>query len=407
MKRVVPVAILLSLVASIGFGLTLEEAVTRAIENNPALRSAMRDWEAAESEKTRVTALPDPMVELGVGQTLKDYDGSMQSIGIVQPVPFPAKIVRARSRADMAARAAEAGYASRRRQIARDVKVAYVDLILITETIDIYEEDLVDIGILENATRQKYEVGRAMQHDLVKAQLEALILQNNIQILKQDDLVEAAVGLRTLLNLDEDDSVGNLEKPDIEFSKLDLDALRSIGTAESPEVEARSYRLEAARRDLSLAKMQWIPDFRVRVFKEEMDMLMGRHQARGIMLSLNVPVWAWSNNAAIDKKRYLREAAEADLEAKQDAVELALERAVASVTAARESYNLYQDSIIPEANLAYSSARTAYETGKMDVLSVISAQRALREARLSQLRVWNKLARGLAEIERITGRRFY
>ncbi len=90
MERIVLTALLLSLVASTGLGLTLDEAVTRAITENPVLIGAEREWKAAEKEKTRVTSLPDPMIEFGFGQSRRDFDGIQGSshpplIGLASP----------------------------------------------------------------------------------------------------------------------------------------------------------------------------------------------------------------------------------------------------------------------------------------------------------------------------------
>lgn len=407
MQRNILTLILLLLAVSVGWGLTLDEAVTRAMDSNPALMSARQEWEAALVEKTRVTSLPDPMIELGFGSSGMAFEGSMEMAGLVQMIPFPTKITSARSKADMNARAAEARYAARKRQITRDVKHAYVSLLLISETIKIYEENLADVRLLETVTRQRYEVGRVMQHDVIKVELERLLLENNIQILKQDDLVSASVRLKTLLGLDRGERLSDLQKPDIRQASIDPEDVRSPGAGQSPEVAARGYQLETAMRDLSLARMEWIPDLRLKLFREEMDMIMGRQKSRGIMFSLNVPIWAWRNKAAIGKGRLLIQKAEADLEATEDAVEAALEEAVAAFAAARASYDLYETAIVPDAELAYASARSGYETGRMDILSVISAQRGLREANLSRLRMWARLAMDLAEIERITGTAYY
>ncbi|HEC82883.1 MAG TPA: TolC family protein, partial [Firmicutes bacterium] len=95
--------------------------------------------------------------------------------------------------------------------------------------------------------------------------------------------------------------------------------------------------------------------------------------------------------------------AEADLEAKRDEIELKLRQAVASFESTRKSYEFFNSAIIPESELALRAAREAYETGKVDILTLIAAQRALRQVQLSAIRLWGRAARRLAEIEEITG----
>ena len=92
---------------SFGVGLTLDEAVEKALSDNPALMSAFHRWEAAKLERTRVTGVPDPMIEFGFGSSGPDLDGEMEMIGISQMVPFPTKIIKSRSKADAAGMAAK------------------------------------------------------------------------------------------------------------------------------------------------------------------------------------------------------------------------------------------------------------------------------------------------------------
>jgi outer membrane protein TolC len=226
-------------------------------------------------------------------------------------------------------------------------------------------------------------------------------------VFKEDDLVEAGAELKRLINMDQAESLGDVGRPDIDFSGVMIEELRMSGIDDAPEVVMLDRRYAAAQHDLSLARMDWIPDLKLRLFMEEMDMAMGRHKTRGAMVAVNVPVWAWRNRAKIDGKQSMLRQADFDLEAAADMVEQSLEKTLASFESTRKSYDLFENSVIPEAELAYTSAVSAYETGKVDILSLLSSQRALREARLAHLKLWAKLVKDLAEIERITGRRFY
>jgi cobalt-zinc-cadmium efflux system outer membrane protein len=405
-KSLIVVPVVLS-IFSVSFGLTLDEAVDRAIQDNPALAGFLYQWEAAKEEKTRVSSLPDPAIEFAFGQSGADFDGDLQTIGISQKIPFPAKITTSRARAEAMGLAAEARFLNEQLKIVNRVKHAYADLLLVDEMIGIYREDLSDARLLEDAIRRRYEVGKATQHDLIKAQIEAHLVENQIDILEGDNRVRETARLRTLLNMDHDESFGDLQKPRIDFAEIDAAAIKMGGVTDSPELQASDQQIKLADRDVSLAKMEWIPDLMLRFFRDERDMMMGRNKARGVMVSLNVPLWWWSNGAEVGKKKSLVYRARAEREATEDALALGLEERVASFTAARGSYVLFRDVIIPEAELAYTSAQVGYEMGEIDVLSLISAQRSLREARLSQLRLWTKLAKDVAEIERLTGLALY
>lgn len=399
----------LMLVATAGtcLSMTLEEAVERAVRANPGLERALHEWEAARTEKTQVTSLPDPTVEFAFGSSGPDLEGDLRTLAIGQALPFPAKILKSRSRAGSMELAAGARFGAVTRRLIADVKRIFVDLVVIDEKIRVYEEDLSDVRILEEAIRRRYEVGKVAQHDLVKSNIEVLLIENRLEVLRGDTRASVTNRLRALLNLERHEMLESPARPQVDFSLVDTDAIRKAGVGEAPELEARSHLTQVARHDVGLAKMQWIPDLKLRFFLDERDMAMGRNKARGLMLSANLPLWTWRTRASVREKNAYLARVTSELEATRDALEADLESRLASFAATRKSHALFEGAIIPQAELAYLSARTGYETGKVDILSVISAQRSLREARLTRLDLWAKLARELAEIETVTGLEFY
>ena len=407
MKRLALITSVMVLSAYRAWPLTLDGAIERALKANPTLAATELVRASYLAEGKVASGLPDPTVEVGFGSSGSSLDGQMRMVGVSQKIPFPLKLLRLRSRSQAAALAEEARLAALTREIVSRVKQTYMDLVLIDETLKLYEEDLAAVRVFHASVRRRYEVGKAMQYEVVRAQLEALMVENAIATTRLGDLAKAKARMRMLLNLTPEEPIGDPERPEISIADIDPDTIRSLGTIGSPEVTLVARSVELADYDLSLARLDWVPDLAVKFFAEEMDMLMGRHKTRGLMVAANLPVWGWRNKALVDKRRLILAGARSKLEAKQDAVRFDLEQAIASLEAKRASLVLYEDAITPEARLAYTSTRTAYETGKTDLSAVVNAQRALRDARLAHLRLWVGLAKDLAEIERITGQHFF
>jgi outer membrane protein TolC len=387
--------------------MTLDQAVEIALSGNPDLEGVLHDWEAATARKTEVTTLPDPTLEFAVGSSGPDLGGDLRTFAIGQAIPFPTKITTSRARAQDLELAASSRYDAARRTLIAEVKRVYLELAVIDEKIAIYEQDLLDTRLLEDSIRRRYEVGRATQHDLVKTQVEALLVEDRLETLRRDTRAGITQRLVTLLGSPPDLPTVVPVMPSIDFSQVDTLALRTVGVTEAPAVSMRTHQSEAARKDIGLARMAWIPDFKLRFFLDERDMAMGRNKAKGVMFSFNLPVWAWRNKARVDEKKASLARADSDLESARESLEGMLEKRVASFSTARASHALFRDEVIPQAELAYLSAATGYETGTIDILSVISAHRSLRDARVTRLDLWGKAARELAGIEEITGVGFY
>jgi cobalt-zinc-cadmium efflux system outer membrane protein len=407
MTRTVVFLLLLTTAAGPGFAITLDEAVEQALRGNPGLEAARAEWQAAETRKTQVTTLPDPTVEFTFGSSGAEYEGELRSIAIGQALPFPAKVLKARSKAKIMELAAGTHYGNVERNLVESVRRAYIDLAVTDEKIGIYRDDLSDAQVLLEAIRQSYEVGRAGQHDLVKAQVEVLLIENRLDVLANDDRVAAAERLKALVGLDRSEALGPVVLPRLDFARVDTAAVRAAGVEGAPELETRAYLADAAGEDVGLARMEWIPDFKLRLFQDERDMAMGRNKARGVMLSANLPLWGWRTRALVNEKNASLVRQRSELEAARDALEARLAAGLASFASRLDSYVLFDKSVIPQAELAYLSAMAAYETGKVDILSVIAAQRTLREAKLTRLDLWAGMAKTLAEMETITGLEFY
>jgi cobalt-zinc-cadmium efflux system outer membrane protein len=407
-RRLWSVSILLvMLMPAAPLAMTLDQAIESALRDNPGLEASLYDWKAAQTEKPQVTSLPDPTLEFTFGSSGPEYEGDLRTIAVGQALPFPTKILESRSRAESMEFAAGARYEATKRRVVADVKRAYVDLAVTNDKIKILKDDLDDARFMLEAVRQRYELGRTGQHDLVKSQIEVLMVENRLDVVVTDSRAASVERLRALLGLDRTVDLGAVERPFVDFALVDTAAIRAAGVESAPELESIGYMAEAARKDVSLARMQWIPDLKLRFFADQRDMAMGRNKARGIMLSANLPVWEWRTRAAVAEKTASLARKRSELEGARDRLEARLETSLATFAARSASYALFEDGVVPEAELAYLSARTAYETGETDILSLIAARRALRDAKLMQLDLWAGMANELAEIEAITGLEFY
>lgn len=397
----------LILLAGVARGMTLGEAVKHALAHNPEVAGAHEKYMAAARAESEIGWVPDPVLALGYKSGGYMANESMRTLMIDQPIPFPTKTSGRKSRAGLMAMAEQAGYRSQVRKTVKAVKAAYIDLLLVDATIDIYEEDLDDaLAVLESA-RRKYETGAAPYHDLAGSRVNALLAENDLETLREDDRVEAYAALRAVLGMSAREAPGDLVMPEIPVMEVRVESLDVYDTRRSPEVSEYRYKLEALDEDVSLARQRYIPDLRLRYWTERKESDMGEIYTNGFMVFLNLPVWFWNTEAARDAAGHRYGAAESRLRAGVDRVTRDLEAALAAFAATRGRLGLVEEEIIPEAEASYVSAMTAYENGGMDLAGLVAARDVLRNARLSRVRLWAKAAKELAEIERLTGLTFY
>ena len=396
-----------ALTAGMAAAMTLGEAIEYARLHNPAISVAHERYMAAESVEGEIGWLPDPVLALGYKDGGWMADETMQMLMVDQSIPFPTKVSGRKSKAGLMAMAERARYETQMRKTIKNVKAAYIDLLLVDATIGIYEDDLQDALAVMESAREKYETGIAPYHDLSRSRVDALLTENDLETLREDDRVEAAAELRAALGMAEDGALGELSIPEVPIMDVRMESLNVYDASGSPELDEYRREAEAMAEDLSLARQRYIPDFKLRFWTERKESDMGEISTRGFMVFFNVPLWFWNAEAGKDVRAHRYGAAESMLETQKNRVARDLEAAVAAFRATRDRLAVIENAIIPEAELSYASATTAYETDGMDLAGLTVAKEVLRDAKLARVRLWARASKELAEIERLTGLTFY
>jgi outer membrane protein TolC len=76
----------------------------------------------------------------------------------------------------------------------------------------------------------------------------------------------------------------------------------------------------------------------------------------------------------------------------------------AKLEAARRSVALFREGLLSQAELSFSAAMAAYQTGRVEFVSLLEAQRALRDARMGYFKTLASLMQNLADLERAVGK---
>jgi len=78
--------------------------------------------------------------------------------------------------------------------------------------------------------------------------------------------------------------------------------------------------------------------------------------------------------------------------------------ALAKVQAGKKSLELYREGLLSQAELSFKAAMSAYQSGRVEFVSLLEAQRAFREARMGYYRAQTALMQNVADLERAVGK---
>lgn len=388
---------------------SLPNLITEALDNNPAIQEAYNLWKAAEYKIKTVKSLPDPMAKYGYfGENVETKVGPQEhKYGVSQKIPFPGKLgLKGRAQANHAEMLKEK-YEAAKREVIKNVKFVYYDIFWVDKAIQITDEEKAILESLEKVAQRRYESNLTPQADVIKAQVELSKLIDRLLLLRQNRKSLVAK-LNSILNRPEDSGLGriaNVEPLDIKYK---LEELREIAKTSRQELMAANLDIERAEYERSLARMDYLPDFTfgfdyIQVDSGHTTMSNDGQDAWMGTVAVNIPIWLDKLNAQVKEKKAQLEAAQKNYEDTKNSINYEVEDLYFKITTYKDIISLYKTALIPQSEQAFETARTGYETGQVDFLNWLDAERMLLQIRLAYYKAIADYEKSVAYLERVVG----
>ncbi|MDM7915301.1 MAG: TolC family protein [Candidatus Eisenbacteria bacterium] len=124
------------------------------------------------------------------------------------------------------------------------------------------------------------------------------------------------------------------------------------------------------------------------------------------IIGVTLPIWRVSTVGPARRvgEAELAAAQGRETEARNEAIRMVREEA-AMLESQRATVELYRGTILPQADLALASARTAYENGRADFLTLLDAQRFLFDSQTRYAQALADQAKSLVDLRLAAGDR--
>ncbi|MAY38662.1 TolC family protein, partial [Spongiibacter sp.] len=173
--------------------LTLDEAITLAIDTDPWLTGSQYTQQALTDEATAAATLPDPRMSLMAGNFPVDsfdinQEGMTQlSVGISQMFPRGDSLSLTRRQKQQLAEQHPLLRLDRRAKVGATVSQLWLEVFKAQESIRLIEQDRALFEQLVDVAEASYSsaLGRARQQDVIRAQLELIRLEDRLTMLRQ------------------------------------------------------------------------------------------------------------------------------------------------------------------------------------------------------------------------------
>ncbi|MBI4597866.1 MAG: TolC family protein [Candidatus Omnitrophica bacterium] len=389
--------------------LGLQDIIAEALQRNPGLKAAKEEWHAAKLRIPQASALPDPTVGYAImGPDLETRVGPQMNVyEAEQMIPFPGKLWEKHWIAGAEARASQAKLRMTERDVILKVSDVYYDLYAVDAVTGAVEEIDEALKKFEGIAQARYAAQGGSQRDVAKAQTEVSDVLQRLLMLRQQRQTVAAL-LNALLDRDPHTPVGHAEKPELPTLSSTLEELLAMAQKSRPELGEASAMVKREKHANMLAKLEYVPDLTVGFQYTTIGAGMTTEPNDGrdawmVPLKINVPLW--QNRlipSVLEAKRNLR-ASQARLAQAENLTEYDVKDAYYRFTAAKQVVEVYQNALIPEAQVAFQSDQAGYEAGRVDVLNLIDSERVYLNAQVAYYQALAEAMKSFAALERAIG----
>jgi len=383
--------------------LTLRQAIVMTLKHNPEL--ATYDWTIRSREIDQIEAglLPNPEVELelenfaGSGE-IGGFKSAETTVALSQLIELGDKRMKRRQLASTDRDLARWDYEVKRVDLLTQTAIAYADVLGDQEKLKITKEinDLAEE--IYQTVKKRVEAGKVSPLEEIKSRVElsksrlSLLNAGRQLAISKQNLVTGWGGTDVTFNR----ALGNF------YNISSIPELSSIVNKINNNPDLARWVTEVSRHQnaITLARADAIPDISVsagvRHLNESDDV--------AAVASISIPLFLF------DKKQTGVQRSEIGLSQAAKQWEVTETRLRSALLIAYQRLNILHhevttlnDEILPSAEEAFNAATKIYRLGKLDLLSLLDAQRTYFETRQQYIESAKEYHRVVVTIERLIG----
>jgi cobalt-zinc-cadmium efflux system outer membrane protein len=383
----------------------LQSLITEAMKNNPEIRAALAQVDIMRARVSQAGTLDDPELKfMREGMPDFKYSEAMYSrLELMQMIPFPTKLGTQKDLADIQRRSSQSDQLEKVNEVLAKLKSTYVELWFIQQNIALAQENSRLMKQFLSAAQTKYTTGQVPQQDILKAQVEIAMIDNEQISLRQKELSMKAM-LMSLLNRDSRDTLTTAMMPtEISFT-LNLDTLLSFASHNRPMIVKDSLMVDESKTMLTMAKQEYLPDFKFGI--ERMTEPMGPFTGWSVSAGITLPFAPWTlgkASARVDEANAAIIRSNASYSATRNMVASNVKDLYYRASGAKKQLDIYNSDILPQAKQSVQANLTAYQTGRTDFLMLIDAYRTLVNISKEYFMTRMQFEQTIAELEHEVG----
>ncbi len=384
------------------------DLVEIAIESNPQIRAVHAQWQAAQHQILQNYAPADPIFSYANIDSSKDFNAATHAHGVSENFQFPGEAFLQADQAKRTAEIARLTYEAAVRDLRAGVETAYYQILLDEGLIAINAENIDNLKQVVNVVQVQYTGSQASQSDLIAAELaleQAQLLQRQYQTNRLND----RAGLNQLLYRKPAAPLELDQKIVLKPLEIRLDQAVDVATHARQEILEAALTEKSSNTALTLAEMEYLPNYTLGYefdyfLQPGAQPLPGVTQAHTFSIGFNLPVFFWIHQREdVHAAQHSLEAARYSMHSVLSQTEATVTQIYQSAQFAYESAQVYSGRLIPLANQDFKVSLVAYQSSKVDFLTLSTALQSYYASRLTYLQNANQFYAGEVALEQAMG----
>ena len=381
--------------------LSAQMLVTKVLSANPQLEVAHATWQASTARINQSSSLEDPLLNYTMApMTIGGQSNYGQRIEISQKLPWLGKLDLRHATASHQAEAEKHKIAILQLQLSASAKALFADWYFVHQASAINQAQITLLTELRAISLNRYSTGEASKQETLQADVEIALLEHQTITLGRESRTIRA-HINTLLNLAPDSPLAKPEELKIVGIFPEINVLQEHALQARPELKTLNAAIKAAKSNTELALKNNYPDINLKAGYNSLWDNRDKHFTIGI--GFNLPLYQGKHRAEENEALALNKQAEwtrVDFIAQlKEEVQIAYDRAHES----QHILGLYKDKLLPLAKESVQTARSDYQAGKGDFLTLINSEKNQLHTQLQVEQALTNSYKRLAELESAVG----
>lgn len=379
---------------------TVDGFVKEVLARNPSLRARGLRHTALRREARAAGAYPDPSVAVMLDRVPEGVEMPMIRYQLSQMVPWPGKLGLMRDAVERQGDAAEADVETRRLELRLEAKRGWYMLVLNKKQQEVNRAGRNLAAMIASAALGRYGAGTGGHHEVARAQVEVTALDTQ-QLNLEGERASIVAMLNALRDRPTNPAIPDPADVAARPQSEPLAKLVDQAVKQRPELRGMGAMRDEALTMARLARKEPLPDLMGSVW---LNQNIGAAPSFGVMLGGTVPVFGVAkqrHRAAAFEAR--AEGAAEDQAAMRAMIRFEVTDALIKVQTATRQLDLLRTVALPKARESFEASLAGYGAGKVEVLGVLDARRALQSAELALAEAQAQRDMAAAALERAVG----